>query len=108
MRKRKWLILIKADHEGNVKEKMLHYSREGWSGTPNKAAPKVGNSVVWYEPTRWWKHRDFRNQVLWDPLLSPWSWFKSQSISIRLVIIGIIASSMTAIVVAWLTRCPCP
>lgn len=106
MRKRKWLILIKADHEGNVKERMLYYSKEGWSGAPNKEQPMKRNSVVWYEPTRWWLHRGGWDFIVFDRLLSPWSWFRSQTISIKMVIIGIIASSMTAIVVAWLTRCP--
>ena len=57
MRKRKWLILVQADLQGVEKERRLEYFRDGWGGNHGKKDPRIGNWMVWYEPTRWWLHR---------------------------------------------------
>jgi len=108
MKKRKWLILVKANKEGQILRKELFYTKEGWSGTPSKDDPKVGNSVVWYEPTRWWKHGEFRAQVFGRPFLPISRLWRRMTIENKIAVIATCISAIAAITSLYaLISCAC-
>ena len=98
-------MIVRADPNGNVIERRLEYFREGWGGNNGKENPRIGSSMVWYEPTRWWLHREGRDAVVWDRLLRPW---RLMSIENRIAVIATCISAIAAMISLYaLISCAC-